>query len=193
MASQGREETTRLFDLARAGSVTAVDALYRRCAAKLLPLIRLRMGRALRAELESRDILQSVLMKAVPRLTQLKEPEAVMAWLSKIAENEIRDRADYLHRAKRDADQRVPLSEDAMDVPAPVRQALSLAIVNEETERLERALEALPDAQREAIVLHKLEELTFPEMASRLGKSEDACRMMYVRAMAALTLQLKGA
>lgn len=186
------EETRRLFEQARLGSTPAIEAFYQRCAAKLLPLIRLRMGRALRAELESRDILQAVLLKAVPRLSQLKEPEAVMPWLSKIAENEIRDRADYWQRARRDANRRVPISEGAMDVPAQVRQALSLVIVNEDVERLERALEALPESQREAIVLHKLEELTFREMGERLGKTEDACRMTYARAMAALTLQLKA-
>ena len=58
------------------------------------------------------------------------------------------------------------------------------------TEALETALEELGDAQREIIVLRKLEELTFPEIANRLGKSEDACRMAFSRAMAALTLKL---
>jgi RNA polymerase sigma-70 factor (ECF subfamily) len=73
-----------------------------------------------------------------------------------------------------------------------VRQALSQAIVTEETERLERALEALPDAQREIIVLRMFEELTFRDIGARLGRSEDACRMAFARAMAALTLQMAG-
>jgi len=187
----GHEETTKLFEEARQGADGALDALYRRCSAKLLPLIRLKMGRALRAEVESRDILQAVLLKSLTRLSQLQDPAAVMAWMARIAENEIRDRVDYQHRQRRDAMQRVPLDDDALQLPSPVRQALSVAIVNEESERLERALEALPDAQRQAVVLRKLEELTFPEMAARLGKSEDACRMMFARAMAALTLQLR--
>jgi len=46
---------------------------------------------------------------------------------------------------------------------APVRQALSLAMISEEMARLEHALESLPDAQREIILLRKLEELTFPD------------------------------
>jgi RNA polymerase sigma-70 factor (ECF subfamily) len=112
-----------------------------------------------------------------------------MGWLARMAENEIRDRADFHKRERRDAARRAPV-EDAADVPAPVRQALSLAIVTEDTERLERALEALPGAHREVIVLRKLEELSFPEIAARLGKSEDACRMAFSRAMAALTLKL---
>jgi RNA polymerase sigma-70 factor (ECF subfamily) len=121
----------------------------------------------------------------------VEEPAAVMAWLARIAENEIRDRADHMQRQRRDAAKRVPL-DDAADVPAPIRQALSLAIVSEETRRLEAALEALPDAQRELIVLRKLEELSFPEIGQRLGKSEDACRMAFARAMSALTMKLSS-
>jgi RNA polymerase sigma-70 factor (ECF subfamily) len=183
------EETTRLFEDARRGSAGAVSAFYERCARKLLPLIRLRMGRALRAEMESRDILQAVLLKSFQRIAQVQDPAAVMSWLARIAENEIRDRADFRQRQRRDAALRVPI-EAAADVPAPVRQALSLAIITDDTERLERALESLPEAQRELIVLRKLEELTFPELAARLGKSEDACRMAFARAMSALTLKM---
>ncbi len=182
-------DTRALYDLAQRGSQEDVNAFYERCARKLLPLIRLRLGRTLRREMESRDILQAVLCKSIGRLDNVKEPAAVMAWLARIADNEIRDQADYYKRRQRDAAMRAPI-EDAADVPAPIRHALSQAIVSRQTEALEAALEELGDAQREIIVLRKLEELTFPEIASRLGKSEDACRMAFSRAMAALTLKL---
>ena len=39
-------------------------------------------------------------------------------------------------------------------------------------------------------LLRKFEELSFPEIARRLSKSEDACRMQFARAMTALTLAL---
>jgi RNA polymerase sigma-70 factor, ECF subfamily len=183
-------ETARLVGQARAGSDAALEALYQRCARKLLPLIRIRMGRALRAEMESRDILQAVLLKSFAKLPQVQEPAALMGWLSRIAEHEIRDRADYQNRQRRDAARKAPL-DDAADVPAPVRLALSQVIVNEAVERLERALEDLPDAQREVVVLRKMEELTFPEIGARIGRTDDACRMLYARAMTALTLRLR--
>ena len=185
------QETTRLFVAAREGSAQALDDLYRRCARKLLPLIRLRMGRSLRANLESRDILQVVLLKSFQKLSQVHDPAALMGWLSRIAENEIRDQADFQHRQQRDVARRAPI-EAAADLPAPVRQALSQAIENEGSAQLERALEALPEAQREVIILRKLEELTFPEIASRIGKTEDASRMMFARAMTALTLKMQS-
>ncbi len=187
-----RQQTSALIERARAGSDTALNALYARCAGKLLPLIRLRMGRSLRATLESRDILQAVLLKSFQRLGQFEGSAtgSLMAWMARIAENEIRDRADYYGRQQRDAAQRVPLDDlDERELPAPVRSALTQAILNEDAERLERALEALSESQRDIILLRHFEELTFPEIAARLGKSDDACRMMFARAMTALTLK----
>jgi RNA polymerase sigma-70 factor (ECF subfamily) len=185
-------DTRQLFEHARGGAPDDVNAFYERCARKLLPLIRLRLGRTLRREMESRDILQTVLCKSFQRLKQVDDPAAVMSWLAKIAENEIRDQADFHQRQRRDAAQRAPL-DDAAEVPAPVRQALSQAILSEQGQRLEAALDAMTDAERELIVLRKFEELTFPEMAARLGKSEDACRMAFSRAMAALTIRMGAA
>jgi RNA polymerase sigma-70 factor (ECF subfamily) len=184
-------DTRQLFERARGGSGEALEAFYARAARKLLPIIRLRLGRSLRSELESRDILQAVLLKSVTRLDQLKEPAAAMSWLARMAENEIRDRADYAARERRDAARRVPLDEHAGTLPAPVRQALSQAILTERVERLERAIESLPDAQRDIVVLRTFEELPFAEIGRRLDKSEDACRMAFARAMAALTVRLR--
>ena len=170
-----RSETRILVERARAGSADALDALYARCAGKLLPLIRLRMGRSLRTELESRDILQASLMKSFERIGQFEGSVtgSLMAWLARIAENEIRDRADYQGRQRRDAARRVPL-EEAEALPVAVRSALTQAILSEESERLELALDQLTDSHREIILLRQFEELTFPEIAARLGKSEDA-------------------
>lgn len=184
-------DTGQLLERARGGSEAALEDFYRRAARKLLPFIRLRLGRSLRTELESQDILQSVLMKSFARLSQLQDPGAVMGWLARMAENEIRDRADYASRERRDAARRVPMEHHAEAVPAPVRQALSQVILTERIEELARALEALPEAQREIIVLRKIEEMSFAEIGAKLGKSDDACRMAFARAMAALTLRMK--
>jgi RNA polymerase sigma-70 factor (ECF subfamily) len=182
-------ESASLLMRARGGSSEAWDALYGRCASKLLALIRVRMGQALRAQLESRDILQGALLKGFERLPQFhgESGASLMAWLARIAENELRDRVDHQHRQRRDAAQTVGLEEAGAEVQAQVRSALSQLVWTEQAERLERALESLEEAQRELIVLRKLEELSFKEIGLRLEKSEDACRMAFGRAMAELT------
>ena len=65
-----RQEITNLLRAARDGSPQALGELYERLGGRLLALIRLRMGRDLRARLESRDILQNTLLKSFQRLDQ---------------------------------------------------------------------------------------------------------------------------
>jgi RNA polymerase sigma-70 factor (ECF subfamily) len=171
-----------------------LNCLYDRCAGRLLAFIRLRLGPDLRSRLESRDILQAALLKSLDGLQTFKgeETRAFMAWLARIAENEIRDRADFHHRHRRDAARDVPVDDD-VPVAALTRSALSRVILDEETKRLEDALEALDPLYREVILLRKFEELPFAEIGRRLSKSEDACRMLLARAMTALTLKMSEA
>jgi RNA polymerase sigma-70 factor (ECF subfamily) len=189
-----REESTILLREARQGSREALGELYARYGTRLLAFIRMRMGRDLRSRLESRDILQATLMKSFERLAQFEggDGATLMGWLVRIAENEIRDQADYQHRQRRDVSAAVPLDEGGLDVASPGRSALTAAVIGEEAERLGAALAALDADHREVIVLRKLEELSFKEVAARMGRSEDACRMLLARAMVALTLQLRS-
>ena len=180
-----------LLDQARSGSPEALNHLYERCAGRLLAFIRLRLGRDLRSRLESRDVLQTTLLKSFARIHELKgdETRSLMAWLARIAEHEIRDCADFHHRQRRDAAREMPIEDDA-PLPALTRSALSRVILGEQAEQLEAALDVLSPDHREVILLRKFEELSFAEIGQRLGKSEDACRMLLARAMTALTLKM---
>ena len=182
-----------LIRRAQAGSPEALNALYERCSGRLLAYVRLRLGRELRSRLESRDILQAAMVKSLEHLHELKADNtgSLMGWLARIADNEIRDRADYHQRHRRDAARETPLQDDA-PVPALTRSALSRVILDEQAQRLEDALESLSPPHREVILLRKFEELSFAEIARRLGKSEDACRMLLARAMTALTMKMAG-
>jgi RNA polymerase sigma-70 factor (ECF subfamily) len=186
--------TAALIGRARAGSGEALDALFGRCAPRLLALIRLRMGPSLRARLESRDILQATLLKSFQQISTLRSAEtvALMAWLARIAENEIRDQADRAGRQRRDVEREAPVNEEVAAIAADLPSALTRVILDERAARLEEALESLSADHREVILLRKFEELSFAEIASRMGRSEDACRMLLARAMTALTLTLAG-
>jgi RNA polymerase sigma-70 factor (ECF subfamily) len=179
-----------LIRRAQAGSSEALNALYERCAGRLLAYVRLRLGRDLRARLESRDILQAAMVKSLEHLHELKAENtgSLMGWLARIADNEIRDRADYHQRQRRDAARET--LDDAVPVAAITRSALSRIILDERAQQLEQAIDALSPAHREVILLRKFEELSFPDIARRLEKSEDTCRMLLARAMTALTLKL---
>lgn len=187
-----RAESTALLRDARAGAPGALDDLYARVAGRLLALIRLRLGPELRTHLESRDVLQATLLKSFEHLDEFEGDNgaSLMAWLARIAEHEIRDRVDYHHRQRRDAAREVPLEAAFVAPDAGARSALSQVVLDEQAARLECALETLAPAHREVILLRKFEERSFREIATRMEKSEDACRMLLARAMAALTLAL---
>lgn len=189
-----KAESTALLSRARDGSPEALDELYSRYGGRLLSLIRIRMGAGLRSRVDSHDILQATLLKSFRHLDQFSgsDSASLMAWLTRIAENEIRDEADRQGRQRRDKACEEPLDPADARVRDRMRSAVSRLIVDEETERLERAIAALDPAHRDAILLRKFEELSYAEMAVRLGRSEDACRMLVARAMVALTLRMRG-
>jgi RNA polymerase sigma-70 factor (ECF subfamily) len=186
--------SAELVRAARRGSQAALDELYARYGGRVLAFIRVRMGRALRGRIDSRDVLQTTLLKSFQRIDQFdgRDGASLMGWLSRIAENEIRDQVDFQGRGKRNIGADVPIESQGPAVPAGGRSPLSQAVAAEEAERLADALEALEPDHRQVIILRKFEELSFKEIAGRLQRSEDACRMLLARAMVALTLKLRS-
>jgi RNA polymerase sigma-70 factor (ECF subfamily) len=178
---------------AKTGSTRELDRLYERYAPRVLSYIRMRMGQSLRQRLESRDILQATLLKSFQHLGEFRgtDGRSLVAWLARIADREIADRADYHHRQRRDAGQEASL-DDHSDLAVRVRSVLSQVILDERIGTLEAAMDSLSEVHRQVILLRKFEELSFAEIARRLGKSEDASRMLFARAMTALTLTLAG-
>ena len=56
----------------------------------------------------------------------------------------------------------------------------------EDLDKLEKAIDKLRPEYREAIILRKIEGLSYKEIGDRLGKSADAVGMLVSRAMVAL-------
>jgi RNA polymerase sigma-70 factor (ECF subfamily) len=133
-------------------------------------------------------------MRAFQHIDQFEgdSRRSLVAWLVGIAQNAIRDQADYAHRQRRDVDRTVPLGEAAEAVAAEVRSEVNRLILREESQRLEKAMESLDPVHREVILLRKYEELGFQEIGDRLGRSPDACRMLLARALTALTEKIRS-
>jgi len=185
--SVSRHQSTILLQRARNGSSEAIDAILGQVGGRLLALIRLRLGKPLRAHLESRDVLQATMLKAFQRFDQFEGAggKSFVGWLAAIAQNEIRDQVDYHHRDKRDAALNVALEDNQL--AAHVRSQVSLIQLERDAKHLEEALERLDEAYREVIILRKLEELSFGEIAEKMGRSSEACRKLLARAMTALS------
>jgi len=194
----GDRKTQELVALAKDGDSAAANQLCALYTDRVRWMVRLRMGRELRAQLESMDLVQETLVRALGGLdgfTYRSEGDFVR-WLAKIAENELRGNLRRLRAAKRDIRREVrldnyrsPAGGSFVGPPEPIRNTTPSVVTSkrEDFAKLEKALDALKPEYKEAIILAKIESLSYDQIGARLGKSTDAARMLATRAMAALT------
>lgn len=191
-------KTQYLVTLAKEGDNSALNQLCNVYGERVRRIIRLRMGRELRSQLESMDLVQDVLVSALRDLGDFtyRSEGDFLRWLGKIAENRIRDNLDKLHAHKRDIRKEAPLydyastsRDDRARVLEPARNTTPSVILSrrEELDKLEKAIDQLKPEYREVIVLAKIDGLSYQEIGDRLGKSTDAVGHLLLRAMVALT------
>ncbi len=77
------------------------------------------------------------------------------------------------------------------DPADPVPNAEAQLISRDEAERLARAIEVLPEGARRVLRLHKIDGLSHPEVAERLGISRSGVEKHMAVAMAHLRKQLR--
>ncbi len=190
---EDRGRTTQLLRQARDGVPHAVDLLYDRIGARLLALVRLRLDATTARYTEPEDVVQEVLLKAFRHIGDFEKDtsRSFFAWLAIIASNTIRDLRAGLLQQKRDARLTTSADQVSMEIADTHRSAVSRIIIDEKLSRLEHALAALKPRHREIILLRRFEERSFPEIGAVMDLKEDAARMLFTRAMAALTRSME--
>ncbi len=198
MKNNFSNKTQHLIVLAKDGDESALEQLCRVYSERVRWIVRLRMGGELRSKLESMDLAQDVFISALRDLGNFtyKNEGDFLRWLSKIAENRLRDNLDKLHADKRDIRKEVRLKsyepttgDSFVGTVEPIDLTTPSVIMSkrEDLARLAKALDALKPEYRKVIVLTKIDGLSYKEIADRLGKSGDAVRMLVSRAIAALS------
>lgn len=189
--------TLYLVRQAKSGESAALNLLLDRYLQRILRIVRMRLGPKLRGRMESMDIVQEVMLRAVRGFDQFeaRDEAAFLHWISRLVHNEIRDQADFHNAAKRDSSKEVASSHDSekncsvlSQIPADsvYRPSLQLRL-KEEVLQLEVAMDKLSETQREVIVMRQYEGLSFKEIGTEMSMSEDAARMQFGRAMDKLT------
>lgn len=189
------DTTEALVESAAKGDHESVGELLNRYLPRLRAFVRLRCGPELRARESSSDIAQSVCRELLQGLSGLRwEGEgAFRSWLFTAALRKLSDRAAFHGAAKRDMRREVPVGENSRQDQALFEcyRAFSSpsqhAIAREQAERIESALAALPDEQREVIVLAKIVGLSRADIARKLGRTEGSVRVILHRALARVT------
>lgn len=131
---------------------------------------------------EAEDATQQVFLSAYRNLltgTQVRDPAA---WLGTIARNACRRRATARMREPLAVDEQVTLVSPAADEQASGR---------EQAAALYAELAALPEKQREAVVLRDLYGLRYDEVAAALGTSRPAVEALLFRGRRRLQVRLR--
>ena len=198
MNSVCNHKTQYLVALAQAGDNSAINQLCKVYGERVRRIVRLRMGRELRPKLDSMDLVQEAIFSALEGLGNFtyKTEGDFLRWLSRIAQNALRDNLDKLYADKRDIRKEVRLdskrttTEGGHVEPHEPVQATTPSVIlsqKEDLDKLEKALDQLKPEYREVIVLAKIEELSYAEIANKLGKSINAVGHLISRAMIALS------
>lgn len=129
----------------------------------------------LRSEAEAEDTVQDTLVRVLEHRKSLPDVRDMRPWLVKICWNLALDR--------RRKSQPEPMDEAfaerlAADTPDAAEQLSG----RQELRAVMAAIDRLPQAERQALLLSAIEELTAAEIAAVMGKSESAVRALVFRA-----------
>jgi RNA polymerase sigma-70 factor (ECF subfamily) len=173
------------------GDRDAFGALYLRYRDGLLLAIRGRLGRNLRAWVQSEDVLHSVVKDALVDLERFEPrgPGSLLHWLHVCALNKSRAKAEHYGADKRAGEERLP---DSVLAALPGGSAELGYLDGARYERLERGLAQLPDAMREIVLLRSVEGLGNEEAAAVLGTTPGAASKLYNRALVRLGAACEG-
>jgi RNA polymerase sigma-70 factor (ECF subfamily) len=201
--SPEQSATDELLARARAGEAEAVERLLTAQREPLRRMIGARLDPALAARVDASDVVQDVLIEAHGRLNDyLRNPVMPFhLWLRHIAKDHVID----AHRRHRQA-QRRSLDREQPIAPAVLADHSSFelagqlldreptpataAVRHELQARLQVAITALEDDDREVILMRHAEQLSNQEVAAVLGLTEAAASMRYLRAVRRLRATL---
>lgn len=183
----GSEPTEVLIRRVRSGEGVARDALMRR----FLPLLRQwahgRLPRAARDLHETEDLVQLALMRALRQIDhfECEGPGSFLAYLRQILLNQVRDEVRRLMRRPESSELDTEMADS--DLPSPVEQLVG----HERLRAYETALASLPKRQQGLVVMRLEFGMSYPEIATEVGGTPDAVRVMVARALVQLATALK--
>jgi RNA polymerase sigma-70 factor (ECF subfamily) len=148
-----------------AGEQVAFDALFARYAPLLLRVMR----RQLWQQEDAHELVQQTFLQLHRARHDFQEGRRLRPWLMTIAFNLKRE---YFRKRKRK-----PETSLEVEPPASGRDVGETLDRRRTAQRVRRALEQLPEGQREVIEMHWLQELSFPEIAEVFGLSTSAVKV----------------
>ena len=194
MAPDDERDREVLLARARTGDESALGRLLELYRAYLSLLARVQIGRRLPGKADPADMVQETFLEAARHFGQFRgDSEAELTcWLRQILAACLAHLVRRFYgtqardvRLERTLEDELNLSSRAIDRGLVAEQSSpsQSASRREQAVLLADALDRLSPDYREVIILRHLEGLTFPEVATRMGRSLDSVEKLWVRAL----------
>jgi len=185
---------------ARAGSREALGQVLEACRHYLLVVANQQVPPTLAAKLAPSDLVQETFLKAHREFAQFQgQSEAeLLAWLRRILLNSLVSfNRQYQATDKRQLGREVSIGDAELGelengIVSEAESPSAQAMAREQDQALQRALERVPEQQRQLIRWRNYERLSFEEIGQRTGQSAEAARKAWVRAVKQLREMLES-
>jgi RNA polymerase sigma-70 factor (ECF subfamily) len=174
------ESDNQLLDQYAAGDETAFEQLVRRHQRTIYDLA----YRMLENHADAADLAQKAFVQAFLHIQAFRRESSFRTWLFQIGlnlcRNTIRDRGRQIFE-----------DVDELSLPAP-HDTFAAAVSAEQRDRLGGAIRALPERQREALVLRVYHQHAFADIGAIMSCSEGTAKANYHHAVNKLRRVLIG-
>ena len=175
----------------KAGDQSAFDYLVQKYRRPMLSF----MYRMARNAAVAEDLAQEVFLR-VYRSRETYEPSAKFStWLYRIATNlavnHARDTRHERPEVQVSLDEPDEESGATLELPDAALNAEQQIVRRERLLAIRKKIEALPEQQRLAVIMHKYQQMDYKQIADVLKKSESATKSLLFRAYETLREQLK--
>jgi RNA polymerase sigma factor (sigma-70 family) len=165
--------------LAQAPSADATRLLYEQHSSRIFGFCLSRLG----SREEAEDAVQTTFLNAQRGLRRGVVPDYELAWLFKIAQNVCHNRHQSARRRGRvEATQDLDALQDVLATP---ERGASVSLAD-----LTRALSAVPERQRRALLLREFQGLSYEEIGVELGVSVSAVETLIFRARRSVAAEI---
>jgi RNA polymerase sigma-70 factor, ECF subfamily len=184
---------------ARGGSEEALAWLLEKCRPYLLRIANEGLDADLRPKLGASDLVQQSVLEAHCDFAgfQGMTQEELLAWLRRILHHNLADaRRHYRETERRRLGRELLLSDSTQ---AALREGLvsnatpplERAILSEQSAALEQALRRLSPEQQQVLAMRYDEGRSFAEIGAALGRSEEAVKKFWMRAVRRLREEMR--
>ncbi len=183
-----RSDVQLMLDV-KAGDDSSFDFLLRKYRSPLVNFL----NRMVRDSSTAEDLAQEVFLRVYRARKQYTPSAKFTTWLFRIATNVALNSVRDTRRRKMEVSiDATTDNEDSrpMELRAREKRIDEHLLERDRIETIRRAILALPEKQRTAVLLHKYEEMDYAEISRVLDCSESALKSLLFRAYESLRVQL---